>query len=236
MMRITSSGLSAGYGSATILRGIDLDVNDGEAVSIVGRNGMGKTTLLRALLGYLRPHAGRVSLDGEDITGVPPERVARRGVIYGPQDEPIFAAMSVEENLGAAKRGRVDPSRRAQVLILFPVLGQRLRQRAGTLSGGEQKMLVLARTLLADPALIVLDEITAGLQPSVVTTVTEALCWERRERGTTTLLVEQNIDAALAVADRVHVMKVGHLIAEEKTGEAGTGNVVRDHLLTLLAP
>lgn len=235
-MRISATSLSAGYGSATILREVDLDVNDGEAVAIVGRNGMGKTTLLRALLGYLRPHCGRVSLDGEDITKMPPEHVARRGVSYGPQDEPIFAAMSVEENLTAAKRGRVDASRRAEILDLFPVLGQRLRQRAGTLSGGEQKMLVLARTLLADPTLIVLDEITAGLQPSVVTTVTEALRWERRERKTSTLLVEQNIDATLSVADRVHVMKLGQLIAEEKVGAGDIDLAVRDRLLTLLAP
>ncbi|WP_329158752.1 ABC transporter ATP-binding protein [Streptomyces sp. NBC_01717] len=230
-MKLTAQGIESGYGSATVLRGVDLTVGDGEAVGVVGRNGMGKTTLLETLLGFIRPTAGTVHLGGEDITGLLPERTVRRGVAYGAQDEPVFAALSVEENIVAAKAGRIDPKRRSTVLDLFPVLGTRLRQRAGTLSGGEQKMLVLARALLADPALIVLDEVTAGLQPSMVDTVVSALRWERQERGTGILLVEQNIDATLGVCDRVAVMKLGRLVAEEPAAEEA-----RDHLLRLLAP
>jgi ABC-type branched-subunit amino acid transport system ATPase component len=225
------TGLESGYGSATVLRGVALEIADGEAVAVVGRNGMGKTTLLRTVLGYLRPTAGTITLDGHDITGEPPERVVRRGVAYGPQDEPVFAALSVEDNLLAATRGRVDPRHRAEVLDFFPVLAKRLRQRAGTLSGGEQRMLVLSRALLARPGLLVLDEITAGLQPSVVDTVVRALRWER-ERGTSMLLVEQNIDASLEICDRVAVLKRGALVAE--TGSAGPR--VRGELVQLLAP
>ena len=230
-MNLTANGIESGYGSATVLRGIDLTLDDGEAVGVVGRNGMGKTTLLKTLLGYLRPTAGSIRLDGLDITGVLPERIVRHGIAYGPQDGPIFAGLSVEENLLAAKSGRIDADRRREVLDFFPVLSTRQRQRAGTLSGGEQKMLVLARALLSDPGLIVLDEITAGLQPSMVDTVVKALRWERQQRGTTVLLVEQNIDATLGICDRVAVMKLGRLVAEEPAvAEA------RDELLLLLAP
>jgi ABC-type branched-subunit amino acid transport system ATPase component len=230
-MRLSASGLESGYGSATVLRGIDLTVDDGEAVAVVGRNGMGKTTLLKTLLGFLRPTAGTVTLDGLDVTGMLPERIVRHGVAYGPQEEPVFAALSVEDNLLAARSGRIDPARRRTVLEFFPVLGTRLRQRAGTLSGGEQKMLVLARALLAEPGLIVLDEVTAGLQPSMVDTVVTALRWEREQRGTSILLVEQNIDATLGICDRVAVLKLGRLVAEEPAVPAA-----REQLLVLLAP
>ncbi len=230
-MRLEARGLESGYGSATVLRGIALTVGAGEAVAVVGRNGMGKTTLLKTLLGYIRPTAGAVLLNGKDITGLLPERVVRHGVAYGPQEEPVFASLSVEDNLQAARVGRIDPSRRAAVLDFFPVLGARLRQRAGTLSGGEQKMLVLARALLAEPELIVLDEITAGLQPSLVDTAIRALTWEREARGTTMLLVEQNIDATLGICDRVVVMKLGQLVAEEPALAQS-----RDQLMVLLAP
>jgi ABC-type branched-subunit amino acid transport system ATPase component len=230
-MRLSATGIESGYGSATVLRGIDLTVDDGEAVAVVGRNGMGKTTLLKTLLGFLRPTAGTVTLDGVDVTGALPERIVRHGVAYGPQEEPVFASLSVEDNLLAAKSGRIDPARRRTVLEFFPVLGTRLRQRAGTLSGGEQKMLVLARALLADPGLIVLDEITAGLQPSMVDTVVTALQWERERRGTSILLVEQNIDATLGICDRVAVLKLGRLVAEEPAVPSA-----REQLLVLLAP
>jgi ABC-type branched-subunit amino acid transport system ATPase component len=230
-MKLATHGIESGYYSATVLRGIDLTLGDGEALGVVGRNGMGKTTLLKTLLGYLKPTAGSVLLDTHDITGALPERIVRHGIAYGPQDEPVFAGLSVEENLLAAESGRIDAKRRKEVLDFFPVLGTRLRQRAGTLSGGEQKMLVLARALLSDPNLIVLDEVTAGLQPSVVNTVVEVLRWEREQRGTSMLLVEQNIDATLGICDRVAVMKLGRLIAEEPAVAQA-----RDRLLLLLAP
>jgi branched-chain amino acid transport system ATP-binding protein len=231
-MRLSISGLEAGYGSATVLRGIDLDVEHGCAVAVVGRNGMGKTTLLRSVLGFLRPTAGKVRMGEVDITGWLPERIVRHGVAYGPQDEPVFAGLSVEDNLQAGARGRIDEPRRRAVLEFFPVLGQRLRQRAGTLSGGEQKMLVLSRALLRRAPLLVLDEITDGLQPAVVDAVIAALRWEREQAGTTMLLVEQNIDASLAISDRVAVLKLGRLAAQTPAGTPGA----RTSLLAQLAP
>ncbi len=230
-MNLTVSGLESGYGSATVLRGLDLSVGDGEAVAIVGRNGMGKTTLLRTILGYLPAGAGTITIDDRPVNGLLPEQIVRRGIAYGPQDEPIFADLTVEENLTATRR-RVDPHLRATVLDFFPVLGERLRQRAGTLSGGEQKMLVLSRALLSGARLMMLDEITAGLQPSVVGTVIEALRWARREHATTLLLVEQNIDVSLAVCDRVTVLQRGRFVADT----AGHAPAARTELLELLAP
>jgi len=230
-MRVEVTSLESGYGSATVLRGTDIRVDDGAALAVVGRNGMGKTTLLRTILGYLRPSAGTVALDGVDVTGWLPERVVRRGVGYGPQDEAVFADLSVADNLAASSH-RTDPRRRTEVLDHFPTIGQRLRQRAGTLSGGEQKMLTLCRVLLGGPRLLILDEITDGLQPSVVDTVIRVLRWERHERGTTLLLVEQNIDVSLAVCDRVAVLKRGQLIAETPV-DAPT---VRSDLFGLLSP
>ncbi|MGH3375438.1 MAG: ABC transporter ATP-binding protein [Actinoallomurus sp.] len=230
-MNLTVTGLESGYGSATVLRGVDLQVGDGEAVAVIGRNGMGKTTLLRTILGYLKANAGTISIDGRSVVGQLPERIVRRGVAYGPQDEPIFADLTVEENLMAA-RHRIDPVLRGTVLDFFPVLGDRLRQRAGTLSGGEQKMLVLSRALLAGAGLMILDEVTAGLQPSAVGTVVEALRWAREEHATTLLLVEQNIDVSLAVCDRVTVLKRGRFVADT----SDHGPATRTELLELLAP
>lgn len=229
-MKLELSGVQSGYGSATVIRGVDLVVPEGGAVAIVGRNGMGKSTLLKTVLGYLRPTAGSIRLDGQEIGGELTERIIRRGVAYGPQEEAVFAALSVEDNLHAASRA-VPPTRWDAVLGLFPILTERMRQRAGTLSGGEQKMLVLARALLAQPRLLVLDEITAGLQPSMVTTVVDALRWERGERGTTLLMVEQNIDASLAVCDRVLVLKRGLLLDDSLAPLTE-----RDALLAQLAP
>lgn len=231
-MNVELRGVESGYGSATVIRGVDLTVPSGEALALVGRNGMGKTTLLKTVLGYLRPTAGTITLDGVDITGRLPERIVRRGVAYGPQEEAVFASLTVADNLDAAGRS-VAPERRRDVLGFFPVLAQRLKQRAGTLSGGEQKMLVLARALLAEPRLLVLDEITAGLQPSMVTTVVEALRWERAERGTTLLLVEQNIDASLAICDRVVVLTRGRLTADDTASGVQDD---RERLLAQLAP
>jgi branched-chain amino acid transport system ATP-binding protein len=225
------AGLQSGYGSARVIRGIDLTVPDAGAVAIVGRNGMGKSTLLKTVLGYLRPTAGSIRLDGAEIGGELTERIVRRGVAYGPQEEAVFGALTVEDNLLAAAR-TVSPARWDAVLEFFPVLGRRLRQRSGTLSGGEQKMLVLARCLLAEPKLLVLDEITAGLQPSMVTTVVDALRWERAERGTSLLMVEQNIDASLAVCNQVSVLKRGLLL--DDTDAAPSTD--RQALLAQLAP
>lgn len=227
------SGLRAGYGSATIVDGIDLEVGEGEAVAIVGRNGMGKSTFVKALLGLLGRAEGTIVIGGRDVRGWPTHRIVRLGIGYGPQEENLFAGLSVADNLDPGwARGRVEEERRRHVLEHFPVLGERLRQDAGTLSGGEQKMLVLARAMLMGPDLLVLDEISDGLQPAVVRRVQELLCAERERSRPTIIMVEQNLDLSLAVADRVAVMKLGQLVYTASSRD----RAVREALTAQLAP
>jgi branched-chain amino acid transport system ATP-binding protein len=231
-MRLAVTDLRAGYGSAIVIRALALTVADGEALAILGRNGMGKSTLLKAILGYVA-RSGTVTLDADEIVAWPTARIVRRGIAYGPQEEAIFGELSVGENLAANVTLRRPPAqRRDEVLGYFPVLGRRLRQRAGTLSGGEQKMLVLARVLLAEPKFIILDEISAGLQPAMLATVRDALAAERQRRHTTILMVEQNFDLALALADRIAVMKLGQIQFEAPSDMPG----IRDRLAQHLAP
>jgi ABC-type branched-subunit amino acid transport system ATPase component len=230
-MKLEVAHLCATYGSGVVIRDLTISLADSEALVILGRNGMGKTTFLKAILGYVA-HSGTVLLDDDDATAWPTARIVRRGIGYGPQEEAIFGELSVAENLTANVQRRSSPQRMSEILGYFPVLGQRRRQRAGTLSGGEQKMLVLARVLLAAPKLIILDEISAGLQPAMLERVHQALVAERRRHHTTILMVEQNLDLALALADRVAVMKLGQIVFEASAGSAG----IRTQLETRLAP
>lgn len=212
MSTLTVKGLTAGYGSTTIVRDVDLHLDEGEMLAVVGRNGMGKTTLLKAILGYLRNARGSVQMKGTEILGQPTFKLIRNGVAFAPQEDAVFAELSVRDNLetgGLARRYRKE--RLADLLDCFPILGERMSQLAGTLSGGEQKMLVLSKALLGDPSLLVIDEVSDGMQPSVVSMVREVLLREREQRGTTILMVEQNLDLSLALADRIAVMKVGNL-------------------------
>jgi ABC-type branched-subunit amino acid transport system ATPase component len=212
MSQLVVTGLTAGYGSTTIVRDADFRLDEGEMLAIVGRNGMGKTTLLKAVLGYLRGSRGSVQMKGEEVLGQPTFKLIRKGVGFAPQEDAVFAELSVRDNLesgGLARRYRKE--RLAELIDCFPILGERMTQLAGTLSGGEQKMLVLSKALLSDPSLLVIDEISDGMQPRVVTMVRDVLQRERDERGTTILMVEQNLDLSLALADRIAVMKVGNL-------------------------
>ena len=214
-MRLQVDRFSGGYGQTVIVRDVTFDLSSGGTLAIVGRNGMGKTTLLKGLHGYLDGTGGAVQLDGTDVRGWPTYRIARHGVAYAPQEQAVVGELSVAENLeSGALSSRPSSSRRSEILGYFPLLGQRLRQRAGTLSGGEQKMLILARALLSEPRLLMLDEISAGLQPAVRSTVVDALTRERRQRGVTLLMVEQNIDMVMSLADRVAVMKLGQVVWE----------------------
>ena len=226
-MRLEVGDLRAGYGSAVIVDGVSLEVPEHGALAVVGRNGMGKSTLLKAVMGYLKPSRGHVSLDGQNVTAWPTHRIARRGVAYTPQEQSLFGDLSVDENLTVGKGRKCPPEVREEVLGYFPVLGQRLRQRAGTLSGGEQKMLTLAKAIVTMPDVLVLDEISDGLGPAVVSAVGVALKGLRERHGCTILMVEQNLDLSLGVADRIAVLKLGKVIFEKPTAEPG----LRDELI-----
>ena len=231
-MRVEVSDLRVGYGSATILDGIGFDVPEHGALAVVGRNGMGKSTLLKTMMGYLKPSKGSVTLQSKNVTGWPTYRITRLGVAFAAQEQSLFGELSVDENLNVGKGRRCPPHVRDEIFGYFPVLGQRLRQRAGTLSGGEQKMLTLAKALVSMPDLLVLDEISDGLGPAVISMVGVALRSIRERHGCTILMVEQNLDLSLDVADRVAVLKLGNLIFERDAGEAG----LREELVTQLAP
>lgn len=231
-MNVAVEGLRAGYGSAVIVDGVSFEVPDRGALAIVGRNGMGKSTLLKAITGYLRPLGGTVVVGGRRTTGLATYRLARLGVAYTPQEQSLFGELSVEENLSIGTSGRCPRALRDEILSAFPVLRERLRQRAGTLSGGEQKMLTLAKALAMQPELLLLDEISDGLGPAVVTTVGETLAALRERLGCTILMVEQNLDLSLRVADRIAVLKLGRIVYERDASEPG----LRDELTLQLAP
>jgi branched-chain amino acid transport system ATP-binding protein len=206
-------GLVVRYGATTALRGVTLAVQRGEIVALLGANGAGKTTTMKAIVGLLRCAEGRVVFDGLDVTNMPPERVTRSGMTLTPEGREVFARLTVDENLrvgaGFAKRA-VFEERRAEMQELFPVLHAKAGHFAGLLSGGEQQQLAIARALMADPALLLLDEPSLGLAPIMVSVVFE-LIEGLRERGVTVLLVEQNVERALGVADRAYVLSTGRL-------------------------
>jgi branched-chain amino acid transport system ATP-binding protein len=201
-------GLSARYGAIRALESVDLTLGAGEAVAILGPNGAGKTTLLRTLAGLMPPCAGTVRLDGREVAGLPAERLVRAGIALVPEGRGLFAGLSVRDNLalGAYRRhGSLD-----DVLALFPVLRDRARQRAGTLSGGEQQMLAIGRALMARPRLLLLDEPSLGLAPLAVEQLIGRLR-ELGERGTAILLVEQDTSVALRVAGRGYLLDRGRV-------------------------
>jgi branched-chain amino acid transport system ATP-binding protein len=215
-------GLAGGYGRIRVLHGLDLRVGAGEAVAVLGPNGAGKTTLLRTLSGLLPATAGSVLLDGADVTGVEPERLCRRGLVHVPEGRLVFPGLSVADNLtlgGYARRRRKDAlaAGRRAVLDLFPRLAERLRQPAGTLSGGEQQMLAIGRGLMSGPSVLLLDEPTVGLAPLLIREIFAALGVLRDSGDLALLLVEQNVAAALDLADRAYLLDRGR-IARSATG------------------
>jgi branched-chain amino acid transport system ATP-binding protein len=222
------------YGLSRVLFGITLDVAEGECVCLLGRNGVGKTTTMRSVMGLTPPTAGRVRFKSRDITGQPPYRIARAGIGFVPEDRRIFAELSVRENLDVAQRAAARPGRWTidAVFELFPVLAALSDRQGGFLSGGEQQMLTIARTLMGNPELLLLDEPSEGLAPLVV----EALLVKIRElkrQGLTILLAEQGVDFSLALADRVYVLEKG---AVHFTGSAATlrsDRALLDRLLSL---
>jgi neutral amino acid transport system ATP-binding protein len=209
---LVTEALVAGYvPEVDILNGVDVVVEPGEMVTIVGPNGAGKSTLIKAIVGLLRPREGRVLFRGEEITGGRPHTIVAKGIGYVPQRDNVFPSMTVEENLelGTVSRPGVDSRDRARAMFeLFPRLADRRRQAAGTLSGGERQMLAMARTLMPEPDVLLLDEPSAGLSPISVDAIFEKIR-EINGRGVTILMVEQNARRALAMSNRGYVLDVG---------------------------
>jgi branched-chain amino acid transport system ATP-binding protein len=214
-----------------VVNGVDLEVRRGEIFALLGKNGMGKSTLLKTVMGFLPMRAGHAELFGESVDGLPPYRIARRAIAYTPQEQALFQDLTVRENLRLGLRDE----RRLQegierVGAIFAFIPERLKQRAGTLSGGEQKMLLVARAMISRPSLMLVDEITEGLQPSVIDRLTEAFRHEREGAGTAILLIEQNVKFALSVADRYAILKLGEIADSGAVGDAGLQTRITNQL------
>jgi branched-chain amino acid transport system ATP-binding protein len=207
---LAARGLHTYYGDSHVLHGVSLAVAPGEVVAILGRNGMGKTTLIRSVVGFTPPRRGDVRFKGQDVTGWAPFRRVERGMALVPQGRRVFVSLSVRENLDVARAGR-GRWNRERVYELFPRLRERAANRASTLSGGEQQMLAIGRALMSNPTLLLMDEPTEGLAPLLVREVGRVIGELKRE-GLSILLVEQNLPMAAAVADRVHVLNRGEIV------------------------
>ena len=223
--------VNAYYGDSHILHGVSLAVNEGEVVCLLGRNGAGKTTTILTIMGYLKPRPGRILYRGRDIAALPPYAVARLGFGFVPQERGIFPSLTVRENLTVFARGTAGGRWTLErILELFPSLRARERNLGFQLSGGEQQMLAIARALMLNPSLLLLDEPSEGLAPMIVQDIVEVLRNLKRE-GLAILLVEQNLRTALAVADRHHVMNKGEICFTGSSGELeGNEFVLRNYL------
>jgi branched-chain amino acid transport system ATP-binding protein len=212
MIALKADGIHAYYGKSHILHGVSLEVSQGEIVALLGRNGAGKTTTLRSLIGLTRPRRGAVALFDSDVTGFPSYRIAAMGVGYVPEGRRIFANLTVDENLMVPLE-RPGPWTVARIYDAFPRLAERKGSKGGQLSGGEQEMLSIARALLLNPRLLMLDEPSQGLAPLIVEDVFKIIVAARRD-GVSVLLVEQNVRAAVEVADRAYVLDDGRVVYE----------------------
>jgi branched-chain amino acid transport system ATP-binding protein len=209
--------VSAGYGRTRVLHSISFEVTAGERVAVLGRNGVGKTTMLRAIIGQVAITSGRLLFDGVDIIRLRPHERARRGIAYVPQGRDIFAGLSVLDNLRVAAYGTLErdvASRLDEVLEELPVLASRLKQPGGSLSGGQQQILALGRALMTSPRLLLLDEPSEGIQPTIVQAIAKIVLGLNERRGLTVVVVEQNLDFAARVASRAYLMDKGRIVRD----------------------
>ena len=219
MSLLELSAVHAHYGFAHVLQGVSLEVDEGEVVALLGRNGAGKTTTLKSIMGWLKASAGDIRFDGISLVGRSPDRICRAGIGFIPEDRRIFPDLTVEENLrlGFFQNWQLSPKQRRQrlseIYAWLPPLGERRRQMSGSLSGGEQQMLAIARGVMGGPKLLLIDEPSEGLAPKIVREVFESIR-RMRDSGISVLLVEQNVRGALSVADRCYVIEKGRTIAD----------------------
>lgn len=227
-------GLSAGYGPVQILWDIDMNVGDGEVVALIGSNGAGKTTLLRTVSGVIAPSAGTIRFDGEDVSGMSPEEVVRRGVVHVPEGRRLFAGLTVRENLMSGTFARRDSKGVSEdlerVLSIFPRLAERIDQVAGRLSGGEQQMCALGRALMAQPKLLMVDELSLGLAPNLAEKLLQQLA-DIAKDGPSVLVVEQDVDAALETATRGYVLETGRIVTEGPSKKLAADPKIREAYL-----
>jgi branched-chain amino acid transport system ATP-binding protein len=224
--------ITAGYGSTPILRGIDLAIQPSEIVAVIGRNGVGKTTMMRSLIGQLRVWQGSIRLNGREISALPPERRAQNGIGYIPQGREVFPRMTVEENLAIGEMINHNRGRKLYDLVYgyFPILAERKRQAAGTMSGGQQQQLAIGRALIGNPDLLLLDEPSEGIQPSIIEEIARVMQRINKDLGTTILFVEQNLDMIMAMTQRCYVMDKGRIVAELPSQALADRDVVKRHL------
>jgi branched-chain amino acid transport system ATP-binding protein len=225
-------GLHAFYGKSHVLHGVDMDVRDGEIVSLLGRNGVGRSTTVKAIMGQVAAR-GQVRFQGRELIGLRPCEIARRGLGYVPEDRAVFPDLTVRQNLQLGeKRGKAGGFTQDEAVALFPKLGERIDTPAGVLSGGEQQMLTLCRTLMGDPTLVMIDEPTEGLAPRVVEQV--ALFLQAiRGRGIAILLVEQKLEIALDISQRVYVLGHGRVVFEGSPAQLRAGAAIRKEWLEI---
>jgi branched-chain amino acid transport system ATP-binding protein len=225
-------GVETAYGDSRVLFGIDLSVAAGEVVTLLGRNGMGKTTTINSIFGLLRPHAGRILIDGEDMTGRPPYAIAQRGLGLVPEGRQIFPNLTLEENLVATARSSRGPAKWTldSVFRLFPRLAERKRNTGNQLSGGEQQMLAIGRALMTNPRLLVLDEATEGLAPLIRREIWACL-GQIKDEGEAILVIDKNVDALARLADRHFVIEKGRIVWSGDTPDLLATPEVKDRFL-----
>jgi ABC-type branched-subunit amino acid transport system ATPase component len=231
-MTLEAHDVTAGYGPITVLRDVSMQVASGEILGVLGRNGMGKSTLIRCLCGLIRPDSGRIVFDGRDITGIAPHERARLGMTTVVQGRGMFAKLTVRESLemGRIASGRARRSRVDEVLGYFPRLKERLNQSAGTLSGGEQQMLAIGRGLMTDPELMLLDEPSDGIMPVLVHQIAEILVAINRNEQTTLVVVEQNVPMLFRMTDRFIILEKGQIVAAGSREQIAASEVMKEYL------